>query len=63
MYDESATAPESLEGALDKMVEHGSLLTTNGWRGYVSVAHNHWHDVADSNMARTLNSFIGIFPT
>ncbi len=49
MYDESATATASLEGALDKMVEHGSLLTTDGWRGYVSAAHNHWHDLADSN--------------
>jgi transposase-like protein len=39
----------SLEGALDKMVEHGSVLTTDGWGGYVSAAHNHWHDVAESN--------------
>jgi hypothetical protein len=45
----------SLEGALDKMVEHGSMLTTDGWSGCVSAAHNHWHDVADSNNARTFN--------
>jgi hypothetical protein len=39
----------SLEGALDKMVEHGSVLTTDGWRGCVSAAHNHLHDAADGN--------------
>jgi len=39
----------SLEEALDKTVEHGSVLTTDGLREYVYAAHNHWHDVADSN--------------
>jgi hypothetical protein len=40
--------PASLEGALNKMAEHGSVLTTDRWRGCVSAVHNHWHDVADS---------------
>jgi hypothetical protein len=38
-----------LEGALKKRLEHGSVLTTDGWRGCFSVAHNRWHDVADGN--------------